>query len=145
MVAGPNTQAPGWSYPEIGVAIALVLSGVVWLLGVAGSEIYPAANLPSFGGIPEASNGEPTSWQVTLTSKSGDEIKVAHELLFPGVPDSQWPHLFSSVLEHGNAVSVQSWLVSQAESTSGLECSTSVAVEQFGPAPERRTFDGSCE
>jgi hypothetical protein len=139
-----NSESTDWTWPERLLPVVLLLSAALWLVGVAGSEVYPGPNLPSFGGIPEGDGAEPISWQVTVRSADGGMIEVDNAELFGDAPDSQWPNLFEVVTTHADQPEVANWFVVQAESGAELDCSEQVELHQEGIDAGRWTFSGTC-
>ena len=139
-----NVEQVGWTWPERMVLVAVLVSAALWLVGIAGTEVYPGPNLPSFGGIPEGDGLKPVSWQVTVHSAGGRVTEVDNVELFASAPDSQWSNLFGGVTAHAHRPEVANWFVAQAEAGAGLECSELVVLHQRGLDTGRWTFSGTC-
>lgn len=139
-----------WGPREYGVFAALVVSGVLWMIGVVdGREVYPAPVLPSFGGVPDADRDEATMWEVLVsTPGDGEQRALSADDLFSEVPDSQWDNLFNSTLDNSSSSDVAAWIVRRVEEIAGVECSTEILVRQVtesGNVHDRNeVFRGSC-
>ena len=121
----------------------LILSGVLFLIGTAGTEVYPAPTLPSFGGIPEQAEGAVAEWRVELRTLDGELERISIRDLFAQAPSSQFNNLVSGVLDNAEDPQVSAWFVDLVEQQS-TSCTTEISLVRGEVNTQRLTFNGSC-
>ena len=105
----------------LGVSLA-----VLWIAGLAiGGEIYPSVVFPSFGSVP-TTDLTTTTVRVEVEA-AGIVEEVPLDLLFAGIPSSQWPLIIGDTISHINDPEVESWLLGLASKATG-KCAERVLV-----------------